>query len=85
MSKYEGRRVTYAVAHGVIHVPFMGQIGPTLGGEGSVNRPVKMTIQEPFILLEVDDKTNRTFSILVPLTNFSHILPAKEDAKNNKA
>lgn len=74
MSKVDGKKVSYAVAHGTLFIPNThGQFGPTLtvGGTSKVN---DMVVDEPFLLLTIKDTKGQDLCVPVPLTNFSHMV-----------
>lgn len=74
----QGTEFSYGVLVSTIFVPATGPIGPTLVRDGSgTHKPVKMTLQEQFVRLEIKDKVNQSTVVLVPITSFTHLVPAK--------
>jgi hypothetical protein len=80
MSSVNGKQVIAATMHSNIFYPGLGELKKELSSTpNGLSKPVKMTIDEPFLILEVDDaRTKRLYTIPVPLTNFSHMVLAKE-------
>jgi hypothetical protein len=75
MSKLNGKSVSYGALHGPIFTPEVGQMGPTLTKDSSGHsKGVKMTIEEPFVVVEVKNKNGKIVEIAVPITNFSHMV-----------
>jgi hypothetical protein len=75
MSKANGKEVSYGALHGPIFVPGLGQIGPTLSSASSGSlKAVKMTVDEPFVMLEVADKMGKTVELPVPISQFTHMV-----------
>lgn len=76
MSKVNGKNVLAASLHENLFVPGVGEIRKELSSTASgLNKAIKMTIDEPFLLLEIEaPQARRTFTISVPLSNFKHIL-----------
>ncbi len=64
--------------------PGVGEIKKELSAvDNGLNRGIKMTIDEPWIILEVPDKANknRVHVVPVPISNFKHVVLAKEEVK----
>ena len=76
MSKMNGLEVELASMHEGIHIPYVGEIKKELTAKGnSTSRAVKMTIDEPFLVLEFTDAaTKRKYTVPVPLTNFKSMV-----------
>ncbi len=75
MSKYDSKKLSYAVLHGPIHHPSIGQIGPVLQSVSDSQRSaVTMTVCEPWVLLEVPSKKDKkkTVELLIPTSGFTH-------------
>lgn len=86
MSKLNGKELAYGVLHGTVHTPQSGQIGPVLSATpGPITKAVKMTVDEPFVTVEVPNKTGKATVINVPIVNFSHMVVKEDLATNNKA
>jgi len=61
--------------HGIVFVPNVGNIGPTLTNSNSgTEKAVKMTVDEPWVLIETTDKFKKPAFISVPIEYFTHIL-----------
>lgn len=85
MSKLNGKELSYGVMHGTVHVPNMGQIGPVLTSTNdAMHKTVKMTVDEPFVILEVPIKNGRPMTVNVPIVNFSHMVMKEDLAKDSK-
>lgn len=77
MSKFDSKDVSYAVLHSVIHHPTVGQYGPVFQNwQDSARKATKMTLQEPFLVLEIPNPKDKKLSVkcLVPLTNVVHFV-----------
>jgi hypothetical protein len=76
----EGKKVTYAKMHAGIHTPQSGQLKDTLTAVGDPsNAPVKMVIEGGFVKVTAKNaSTKREVDILVPLTNFTHLVLADQ-------
>lgn len=85
MSKLNGKELSYAVMHGTVHVPEVGQIGKTLSATATAEyRAVKMTVDEPYVIVEAAVKGKKSVSINIPIVNFSHMVVKEDLAKDNK-
>lgn len=79
MSKHDGKSVKFAVLHQPIFAPGYGQLPANLSGSGvnsGIDKAVKMTIQEPYVLIEAKDQVGKPVEILVPLSGFTHLVLA---------
>jgi hypothetical protein len=76
MSKLNGKSVTDATMHDSLFVNGIGEIKKELSSvSNGLSRGVKMTIDEPFLSLEIfSPKSNRTYQVAVPLTNFKRLV-----------
>ncbi len=75
---YDGTEIAYGVLVSTIFVPSTGPVGPTLVAGGDiVHKDVKMTLAGQFVKLTVRDKALKPITILVPVTSFTHLVPAK--------
>ena len=76
MSKLNGKTVVAATLHSNIFVAGLGEIKKDLlAVANGINKPAKMTIDEPFLILEMEDtKFRRLYTIPIPLTNFTHLV-----------
>ena len=79
MSKHDSKEVSYVALHEPLHNPLVGDLGKTLTSKKTAStKSVKMTIAEPFLLVEatnpVDPKI--VIKILVPITNCKSIVLA---------
>lgn len=80
MSSLNGRKLVAATMHTNIFYPGMGEIRKELSAVGSgLSRGVKMTIDEPFIVVEAVGKDGQSYTIPVPITNFSHLVLGKKE------
>lgn len=73
MSSYNGRKVLFAKLHSVIHVPNIGQFGPTLtdAGDGA-NKAVSMVMVGNDII-EATVRGSKTV-ISIPTLNCTHFV-----------
>lgn len=79
MSKYDGKKLTYAALHSPVFVPGYGQTSNTLTSTPSgVNKGVDMTVQYPFVEVRLEDKMKKMVTVLVPITQFSHMVTAPD-------
>lgn len=75
MSKHDGKKLTYAALHSPIFVPGYGQTSNTLTSSLSgTNKGVDMTVCDPFVELKIEDKNKKMVTVLVPITQFSHLV-----------
>lgn len=75
MSKYDGKKLTYAALHSPVFVPGYGQTSNTLTSTPSgTNRGVQMVVSDPFVELKIEDKMKKMVTVLVPITQFSHLV-----------
>ena len=84
MSPLNGKSVKAATLHQPIHHEDIGQIGPALRSvQTNQNKPVKMTIMEPWVLLEVPNAKDKKkiVKVPVPISGFTHIV--LDDEKNS--
>jgi hypothetical protein len=72
-SKINGKELSYAVLHNPIFIPDAGQFGPTLSKTtNGMFKGVKMTIEEPWVILEIQNKLGQLVTVPVPLEMFTH-------------
>lgn len=71
-SALNGRQLSFAMATGPLFVEGAGQFGPTLSTKTTGTKVISMTIEEPWVLIEVKGEQGRTLSAAVPLTSFTH-------------
>lgn len=77
MSNINGKSVKTAVLlSGGLFVQGFGTTRSTLSNvDDGINKAVKMTVDEPFLLLEMkDSQTKAVTKLAVPLSNFSHMI-----------
>lgn len=75
MSKINGKKLVSATMHQNIFFPGIGEIKKELTSVfNGMNKTVDLVVDEPFVIIGVKDKGNKTISIPVPLTNFSHLV-----------
>lgn len=79
MSKYDGRKLSYACLHYPIFVPDCAQVGPTLTKAGTgTGKAVDMTVEGDSIVCVLTGKTGQTVTLLIPKTSFTHTVLAPE-------
>jgi hypothetical protein len=79
MSQVNGRAVKAALMHNNIFFPGIGEIKKELNtADTQTQKGIKMTVSEPFVVLEIKDKVNTIKEVAVPLTNFSYLVLAPE-------
>lgn len=78
MSTIDSKQLAYAALSGPIFVPGIGQLDKTLSaGDSAIHKGVKMTIAEPWVIVEVKDKVGKLVTIPIPITSFTHTVLAK--------
>jgi hypothetical protein len=79
MNEFSGKAVEHAVTHSVMHYPGVGQFGPTLNVHqlASSVKVTSMTMGDSFVSVEIKGPQLATATIVIPLSNFSHIVMAK--------
>lgn len=82
MSKLNNSKVDYARAHGPVFVPDLGQFGPELNINTPGGRIKDMEIDEPFLVVTVENNKKQLVTLPVPLANISHMRQLVE--KNSK-
>lgn len=67
--------ISFAVLHGTLFVPGVGQFGPTLTTEAAADKAkgVKMVLEGSFLKAQI-----KGTDILIPLTNISHMIAVKQ-------
>lgn len=91
MSKFNGRTLISATMHENIFVKGAGDVKKELSSV-DVNgaHGIKMTLDEPFVVLEVPERnagggySGRVITVPVPITNFKSLVLGK-DAQDSKA
>lgn len=68
MSRLNLKDLSYAVLSGPIFVPNVGQMGPTLVSGSKLT----LTIEEPFVILDTQDKNGKPVSMPIPIAAFTH-------------
>ncbi len=71
-STLNGRELSFAVTAGTLFVEGAGQFGPTLSTKTTGTKIIRMTIEEPWVLVEVKAEQGRVVSVPVPITSFTH-------------
>lgn len=71
-SALNGKQLSFAVTTGPLFVEGAGQFGPTLSTKNTGTKVISMTIEEPWVLVEVKGDQGRTLSAAIPLTSFTH-------------
>jgi len=78
MSKFDGRKLSYACLHYPIFVPDCAQVGPTLTQVGTgTGKAIDMTIEGDSVVCVIKGKTT-TVTLLIPKTSFTHTVLAPE-------
>ncbi len=79
MSSINGRQVTYAVTHTNLFVPGLGEIRKELSNvDNGTHKSVDMLLDGDFVVLTTKNKAGAPVTIAVPLSNFSHLVLARE-------
>lgn len=76
-SRINGKQLVYAALTGPIFVNGVGQFGPTLSTQVSGTSVTKMTVDEPWVVVELKDKIGKPIVVPIPLTSFTHTVLAK--------
>lgn len=77
MSNIDDKQLTYAVTKGSVHVPGIGQFGPTLSLSATGTKVIKMTVSEPVVLIDAKAEGGKVMSLAVPITYFTTMVFAK--------
>lgn len=78
-SPFNGKQLSYAELGGPIFLPGIGQITKVLTNKfDGMNKAIKMTLCEPYVVLEVTDKGGKVRKVLVPYTSFTHMVPVED-------
>jgi hypothetical protein len=78
VSSLNGRQLSSAKMIEAIFVTGIGNVTPTLSATSDgVHKAVKMTLDEPFVILELEAKGKKV-KTLVPVTYFSHMVLSEE-------
>lgn len=79
MSALNGKRLKLATMHANMFIPGVGDIRKELSSvDDGINKAVVMTIDEPFIVVQLKNKAGSEMIVPVPITNFTHMVLAKE-------
>lgn len=76
-SGINGKQLKYGALTGPVFVDGVGQFGPTLSLASTGSKVKKMTVDEPWVLVEMEDKVGKTVIIPIPYTAFTHTVLAK--------
>lgn len=77
-SSINGRAVTYAVLPSPVFAEGTGHFGPTLSTKSPGTKILKMTIDEPWLLVDVKGTQSGTVvTVPIPVTSLSHTLLGK--------
>lgn len=77
-SAINGKSLTYAVLPGPIFANGTGHFGPTLDTTSTGTKVLKMTIDEPWLLVEVKGtQSGKSVTVPIPITSLSHSILAK--------
>lgn len=76
MSEVDGKQLSYAALTGPIFVNGVGTFGPSLSTSATGTKVTKMTIREPWVLVEVKNDVNKTVVIPIPCSSFTHTVLA---------
>lgn len=78
MSEINGKRLRYGAVTGPLFVEGIGQFGPSLSTTATGSKVTKMTVDEPWVIVEMKDQVGKTVTVPVPLTSFTHTVLTKE-------
>lgn len=78
MSKLNGKKLSFARIVAPAFVPNFGELKGDLQTSTPGTKVLSMTVDEPFIMVDVKDKLSQSLTIAVPLTSFSHVVAEKE-------
>jgi hypothetical protein len=80
MSEMNGKKLRGAQMHENFFYPGLGEIKKELSAvDSGMNNAVDMTIDEPFVVLRLNDKKSKaSYTIPVPITNFKYLVLAKD-------
>lgn len=70
MSDLEGKELSYATMTGPGHAVSVGSFGPILSSTSVGSKVVKMTICEPWVLVDLKAEMGRTVRAAIPITSF---------------
>lgn len=76
MSSLNGKSIRFAKLHGVLFIPNVGNIGPTLSSTASGSeKATPMRIEVPFLVVTViEPKTKHEVEVFVPLEFVTHLV-----------
>lgn len=78
MSDFNGKKVLYGALPGPIFIPNYGQLRQELSSTGDgLHKSLDMTVCEPWVTLELKDKVGKAFTVLIPMTSFTHMVIAR--------
>lgn len=71
-SAINGKELSYGAIVAPVFVNGVGQFGPTLDVTSTGTKIVSMTVSEPWVLVKMKNKVNKTIVIPIPCTSFTH-------------
>jgi hypothetical protein len=75
MSQEETLQVSWAMLHGNLFYPGLGEIKKELSTHGdAINKAVELSISGSYLYIKVSDKAGMKRTIGVPMTNVSHFV-----------
>jgi len=80
MSRINGEKVIIAQLNAAMFIPGIGTLPQELSStQNAVDRAISMVVDEPFLLCQVEGKTNRRmYDIAIPLENVKSLVLASE-------
>jgi hypothetical protein len=78
MSEFNGKKVFMATLHEPTFIEGAGQIEATINTTSAGCKVKSMTVDEPFVVLDLQDKAKRPFKALIPIIAFKALVPVKE-------
>ncbi len=85
MSKLNNKELSFARLKTKLFMPDLGEVGPTLTNKNTPEgKAVKMTVDEPYVRIELSNKLNKSVTLVVPMEQFTHLVEVPEAAKLEK-
>lgn len=76
-SSINGKELKYGALRGPIFAEGIGQISQTLNPVAVGSKVIKMTVEEPWILVEMKDNVGKLTILAIPIAAFTHTVLAK--------